>query len=294
MIDREIAIAKGIGLNVVRTWLRYHAYLENRQLQLANIETFLQICEKNGVKAILALFNNDGIEWDLRSPGPDKLGTDYYPEYDVYIKDILSRHIADKRVAMWESMNEPFVGPILLWLDKVTAGVLGSAYKLTGMEAVYSLVLEQMPQVIQFLRHCYVYMKSIDPDTPITIGSGDYRDIFYLAECQDVISFHTYEAEAEKFQAIVQKAKKCADEAGKPIILSEWGSSVYSSPIAATTGEQLAYYQRIMPLLQEAGIGWCIWSLVVGVEPYAFHSLVNMNGVERPAVAYIRKRLLNS
>ena len=133
-------------------------------------------------------------------------------------------------------------------------------FKLTGLESIYSLIYDNMIDVFRFVKHCYDLIKEIDPSIPITVGSGDYREIYYLADAQDIISFHTYEANEERLMEIISRAKNAAAEVNKPLLLSEWGSSLYSDPLGYTSGQQADYYKRIMPIVEKAEIGWCIWS----------------------------------
>ena len=290
VVDRELGIAKRIGFNAIRIWLHYHAYMENPKEMVENVERFLKLCDKYEFKVMLALFNNDGLEWDLRSPGPDKLGKENWPQYEKYMQGIISPHIGDDRIMMWEIMNEPFIAPILLNMRSIWE------QDQTTVQNVIRL-LEAIPEndkktILDFLKHCYSCLKSVDKNSLITIGVARSKGVSFVDNFEDIISFHSYEANPESLKAELTEMKNKAKSLGKPVLLTEWGSSISSRPLAVTSGEQLQYYERIMSVVMQAEIGWFIWSLMIGIEPYAFQGLVHMNGVERPAVKVVRNFLM--
>ena len=59
-MDRDLALAKNLGFNAVKTWLISDAYFEHRDLMLKNVGTFIELCRKQGLYASFLLFHMGG------------------------------------------------------------------------------------------------------------------------------------------------------------------------------------------------------------------------------------------
>ncbi|MBW2062508.1 MAG: cellulase family glycosylhydrolase [Deltaproteobacteria bacterium] len=59
-LERDLALAKGMGFNAVKTWLVSEAYFEHRELMLKNVRTFIELCKKHGLYASFLLFHMGG------------------------------------------------------------------------------------------------------------------------------------------------------------------------------------------------------------------------------------------
>jgi len=64
--ERELALAKKVGYNSVRLWLNYFAYRERGKLMVDDVQTAVNLCRKNNLKAIIVLFDSCGVR-----PRPD-------------------------------------------------------------------------------------------------------------------------------------------------------------------------------------------------------------------------------
>jgi hypothetical protein len=129
--DRELHYASVYGFNCVRVYLHYYIYLKKKDALLKNIEDFLTRANKYGIKtefvffddcwnqpeaAMLApdykypppLFGVHNSRW-LVSPGEEvrKHYADHKDRLKAYVQDIVNAHKDDKRIAFWETYNEP-------------------------------------------------------------------------------------------------------------------------------------------------------------------------------------------
>jgi len=298
IVDKELGYAEELGLNSVRIWINYLAYKEKPKILEENIDNFLNLCEKHHLTSMLIPFDscmvdkNDPKTTELfrkrideskesydyvagallwpQSPGYSKLGEENWANIRKYVDAVVGKHADDKRVIVWDVMNEPF-----------------------GVPSNYPEYDEN--RISKFLKHFCAYFKSLSKDIPITIGAGSWEEhtccVPKVEPLVDVVSFHSYEANPVKFDRILNKAREYRKKGGKKIILSEWGNSVYSIPKGATDEEQFNYYQNIMPLVMEAKIGWYFFDLMVGQGPFAHQGIFYPNGEKRPVVKLIKTLL---
>jgi hypothetical protein len=133
--DRELHYASVYGINCVRVYLHYFIYLKKKDALLRNIEDFLTRAAKYGIKtefvffddcwnqpdkAILSqdykypapIFGVHNSRW-LVSPGEDarRHYAKHQPRLKAYVQDIVNAHKDDKRIAFWETYNEPNKSP---------------------------------------------------------------------------------------------------------------------------------------------------------------------------------------
>lgn len=301
-IERELGYAKSLGLNSVRIFLNYKVYTDDKKLMLKKIDNFLSLCEKNKLRAMLVLFDacfeysnperviahsgknkklsdfvqewframgienrvNEPLYFWPPNPGFKYLGKEFWKEEEEYVKDIVKAHKGDSRIVLYDIMNEP-----------------DSIFAFPGKKELY----------LTFLEHFCSYAKELQDEIPITTGIAFPENISLVHSWEDILSFHIYEANPAKFKELVSMFKRKSEEYQKPFIVSEWGNSVYSSPKSITDEEQLKYYQTIMPLMEEAEIGWYFFELVVGNDPFAYQAIFYPDGQRRPAGSFIEKFL---
>jgi len=301
-IERELAYAANMGLNNVRIFLSFGIYAKDKKLMLKRMDDFLSLCDKNKLRVMLVLFDacmefpnsaeidknlNQDKKWKkffyqwsktigmennvgkllnlwIPNPGFKYLSEKSWKEEEKYIKDIIKAHRGDSRIIFYDIMNEPDL-----------------YFSTPGRKKPY----------LTFLEHFSKYVKSLQDEIPITIGIASPENISLVAPWEDVLSFHTYEANPEKFKKLIAFFKKNSEQYQKPFIVSEWGNSVYSLPKTITDQEQLKYYQTIMPLMQQAKIGWYFWELITGNDPFAYQGILYPNGQGRPASSFIEESL---
>jgi hypothetical protein len=133
--DRELHYASIYGINCVRVYLHYLIYLKKKDALLKNIEDFLTRADKYGIKTEFVFFDDcwNQPDKDLLSPdykypppifgvhnsrwivSPGEDARKHYAEHrdrlKAYVQDIVNAHKEDKRIAFWETYNEPNKSP---------------------------------------------------------------------------------------------------------------------------------------------------------------------------------------
>lgn len=133
--DRELHYATIYGINVVRVYLHFDIYLKKKDALLQEIEDFLTRADKYGIKTEFVFFDDCWNQPDpnilspdyqypapipgvhnsrwLVSPGDNvrQHYADYQDRLKAYVQDIVGAHKDDKRIAFWETYNEPNHSP---------------------------------------------------------------------------------------------------------------------------------------------------------------------------------------
>ncbi len=239
LIDRELAYAKKMGLNCVRIFLQSLVYDHDTKAFLNNFENFLSSADKHGLKVMPILFDSCfGVAPSLEShtmwvanPGSDRMDKKWWPESDAYATAVVSSHVGDNRIVMWDVMNEP------------TATHLANSPDGKNL-------------IEKFVAHSCELVRKLDPTHPITVGVAkwDNQDVMGMV---DVLSCHSYAKGVEAFRADVIRTRDQARAAGKPWIVTEC-----CNPAAGST------YEMVMPVLRELGVGHLVWQLIIGRDQF--------------------------
>ncbi|MGP8198210.1 MAG: PA14 domain-containing protein [Limisphaerales bacterium] len=144
--DRELHYTSIYGINCVRVFLHFGIYLKKKDALLKDIEDFLTRADKYGIKTELVFFDDcwnqpdaDMLSPDYKYPAPifgvhnscwvvspGENVRQHYAEYldrlKSYVQDIVNAHRDDKRIAFWETYNEPTKSPETLQLLKDSYG----------------------------------------------------------------------------------------------------------------------------------------------------------------------------
>ena len=115
VIDRELGYAQKMGLNCVRVFLQSLVYHHDPKAFLAPFEDFLATADTHGLKVMPILFDSCfGVAPSLESrhiwvanPGPDRMGSRVVAGVGPYATAVVSAHVGDRRIALWDVMNEP-------------------------------------------------------------------------------------------------------------------------------------------------------------------------------------------
>ena len=129
--DRELHYASVYGINCVRVYLHFDIYLKKKEALLADIGDFLTRADKYGIKTEFVFFDDcwnqpdaDILSPDYKYPAPifgvhnsrwivspGENVRQHYAEYKdrlkAYVQDIVNAHKDDRRIAFWETYNEP-------------------------------------------------------------------------------------------------------------------------------------------------------------------------------------------
>lgn len=233
-LDEELALAESLGFNTVRVFLSDFVYKNQPVTFKRNFRTFLDLCEKRGIKTIPTFFTNGGGEkqpppkmgkqppnW-MQSPGA-KIVNDpsQWGLLEVYVKDFLRTFKDDKRILMWCLYNEP------------QNTVLGADSR--GL-----------------LRAVFKWAREVNPSQPLTApvwgmpGSrSDLEMVTFAFEHSDVITFHDYKTLKET-TAFVNQIKHYK----RPMICTEYMARPKST------------FTETLPFFKENRVGAINWGLV--------------------------------
>jgi hypothetical protein len=254
-IDRELGWGESIGMNTMRVFLHNLPWSEDAKGFSDRIDQFLQLADKHHIRITLVLLDS---VWDpypkagkqrppkphvhnsgwVQAPGAEILqdSARWDKELKPYVVGVLTRFRDDKRVEMWDLMNEPDN-------DNPPYG---------KKEVPHKAAL-----ATQLLKEEWKWAREVNPSQPLTSGvwAGDWGSDAQLSdtsrfqlENSDVITFHSYD------QPEVTKAKiESLRRFGRPIICTEY----MARPLGST-------FQAILPLLKTEHIGAYNWGFVSG------------------------------
>jgi hypothetical protein len=209
---RELSRGKSYfpGMNTVRVWLSFDAWLADREGFLRNIAAALGIVDELGLKAIPVLFNGwfgipiwGGLACEVIGVERDR---DDFGVYRRYAAEVVEALVARRRaVLIWDLCNEP----------------LNNA----PTEANQGLWAD-------FLRGIRRTVRERDERTPITIGSQWANPWFVerFGDIVDVFSLHPYypygAPSPEALGERLDESTSAINSTGKPALVTEccWGS----------------------------------------------------------------------
>ena len=255
-IDRELALAAGLGMNAVRVNLHDLLWLDDAPGFLARIDCFLAIAARHRIRTMFVLFDScwhheptlgpqrapvPGIHnsgW-VQAPGQAALSDSrQHPRLQAYVEAVVARFGQDERVLAWDIWNEPDNGPDVAACDP-------------------QQLAAKAELVIPLLVQAFGWVRGQAPLQPLTSGIwlGDWSAPNLLSAIQamqltqsDVISFHNYGA-AEDFAQRVAWLRVF----DRPLLCTEY--------MARPTGST---FEAILPIARELGVGTFCWGLVKG------------------------------
>jgi len=126
VVTKELAAAKRFfGISTLRVYLHNINFDEDRENFMANIEAFLEICDKHGIRPGFVFFDgchrHEGIFLDrptepvsgyhngrwAQCPQARDIDKDDIEKFKPYTQEIIRPYRADKRIMFWEIHNEP-------------------------------------------------------------------------------------------------------------------------------------------------------------------------------------------
>jgi len=253
-IDRELGWAQSLGMNTMRVFLHNLLWQQDSAGFLIRMDEFLAVADKHHVRIMFVLLDS---VWDPRpklgrqhaprphvhnsgwvqSPGADILkdASHWDTEVKPYIVGVISHFRDDKRILIWDLMNEP---------DNDSVQYKDEELSNKG-EVALSLLKQE-----------WAWARSARPTQPLT--SGVWKDDWseaglsamarFQLEDSDVITFHCYGPpdDMKKRIASLRRFKR-------PIICTEYMARPLGSTFAA-----------ILPILKEERVGAYNWGLVSG------------------------------
>jgi hypothetical protein len=254
-IDRELGWAQSLGMNSMRVFLHNLLWQQDSQGFLHRMDQFLEVADKHHIKIMFVLLDS---VWDPRpqlgkqrapkphvhnsgwvqAPGADLLKDEsrWNTELKPYIVGVLSHFHDDKRVLMWDLMNEP---------DNEN-----DVYKATELP-------DKAARALKLLREEWKWARSVNPAQPLTSGvwKGKWSPDSALGDMErfqlqnsDVITFHSYDVPEETKRRIDSLRRY-----HRPIICTEY----MARPLGST-------FASILPLLKKEHVGAYNWGFVNG------------------------------
>ena len=299
-IDRELALAQGLGFNSVRVFLHDLLWLQDREGFLGRCDEFLSLADRHGIRVMFVLFDscwhpqprlgrqpeplpfthNSG--W-VQGPGVEALQDPAArPRLREYVMGVVSRFADDPRVVVWDVWNEP---------DNLDGG----AVKRPGLEPKNKVAL-----VNSLLPEAFAWAREAKPTQPLT--SGVWRDsdnVTKLDTCKriqiahsDVVSFHSYGDAASLGRCIENLSAY-----GRPLLCTEFmarpNKSTFEPHLGMMKEHKVAAYcwgfingksQTIYP--------WDSWKKAyTAAPPVWFHDVLQPDGTpfSQDEVACIRR-----
>jgi hypothetical protein len=287
-IDRELALAEGIGFNTIRVFLHDLLWKADAAGFTKRIDRFLALCAKHKIRPMFVLFDS---VWDpnpklgeqrapkkgvhnsgwVQSPGADILKDPAkFVQLAGYVEGVVKAFAKDSRVLAWDLWNEPDNGN-------------GNSYK--------ALEVPEKPQIAaKWMAEVFEWARTAKPTQPLTVGLWQGKDWSSdaalspvdqeIVRASDVISFHNYNAapEFEKRIVALQRLKR-------PLLCTEYmargaGSTFEGSlPVAAKHGVA-AYNWGFVQGKTQTDLPWDSWQKpYVDREPSIwFHEVFRADG----------------
>lgn len=240
-VEREFALAREVGFNAMRLLILeegFCVWLQEHDAFMANLERYLGLMDKYGLKAFVCLGNDCSRPkrvWTMPQLGEQTYDVGYHggrrqtqhggfpgepgylmvddPEYRgrffEMCRELVGKYAHDGRIAMWELWNEPGNGN----RDMMSA---------------------------PFLKDLFALCWSIDPDQPLTAnlwGAGPWRILdgdeppemqSLVVELSDVITYHGYIDAASQ----ARLADALLERYGRPLYNTEWLQRPYGCEFA--------------------------------------------------------------
>ncbi|MBO0678707.1 cellulase family glycosylhydrolase [Mycolicibacterium sp. S2-37] len=253
-IDRELGLAREIGLNTVRVFLHDQLWTQDKLGFSRRLEDFVATAAQHEIKPLFVLLDSC---WDpvprpgrqrapspgvhnsrwVQSPGTENLQDSKFHRilYD-YVTGVVGRFRDDERVLGWDVWNEP---------DNPAR-----EYRRLQRRNKQQLVTAMLPHVFEWAR-------SVDPVQPLTSGvwQGPWKDPARRSRISDiqlthsdVISFHNY-GDAREFEGRIDELASLE----RPMLCTEY--------LARTMGSTV---EEVLPVARRRGVGAYSWGLVAG------------------------------
>ncbi len=243
LIDKELALAEGIGFNCLRVVLPFVVWEHDPAAFKKRLDAFLTICDRRGLKVMFTLFDDCAFGSDdkLKNPTygrqPDVLEGWYangwtpspghdmvrdpttWPRIEAYVKDVIGAFKDDPRAWVWDLYNEP------------TNGGLG---------------ITSVPLVEKVIH----WARQVEPSQPLTIAQwhGNEKLNRVIFAHSDIVTFHDY-GSVERLKGHIATLR----QHGRPIINTEWLNRGHGSLVATC-----------LPIFAKEDVGCMHWGLVNG------------------------------
>jgi len=252
LIDYELGLAHGIGLNAVRVYLHDLLWGADSEGFVRRIDQFLAVAARHQLRVIFVLLDSWGTPaprlgpqhppipgvhnsgW-AQSPGTRLQEPEVELSLRDYVQGVVARFSRDQRVLAWDVWNEP--------------DIVHSARKQGDLVNKHELSAALLPRLFEWCR-------AASPSQPLTTAIwGDWRNLDGLSPVaklslaySDITTFHNYEW-PEHFEAKLRLLLTL----GRPVLCTE----CVARPMGST-------FEGILPVAKRYGVGAISWGLVRG------------------------------
>ena len=237
-IDRELGLAEGLGMNIVRVFLHNLLWESDKDGFKQRIDQFLSIADKHHIRVMFVLFdscwNDDphlgkqpdpkpGVHnsgW-ARAPGTKRMfDSRTWGGLEDYVKGVVGAYATDRRVLVWDVFNEPS----------------NSGY---------------MDTVVPLLQKSFEWARAASPSQPLTAGWWHAHPMSneVMFANSDVITFHSY-LSPSSLKAQIEQLQR---DYGRPVLCTEYMSRGQNST-----------FEGCLPIFKQYNVGAINWGLVKG------------------------------
>lgn len=298
-IEKELALAESIGMNMMRVYLHDQAWENDEQGFYDRIDQFLKIADRHGIKILFTIFDSC---WDpfpapgkqrapkpfvhnsgwVQSPGQVILkDSTRYPMLEKYVKGVVGKFAGDDRIILWDVWNEP---------DNMNNSAYGKVE-----------IPDKVALVLPLLEKTFEWARTANPSQPLTSGiwAGNWEADSTLKPIEklqitesDIISFHCYDDSATLANKINQLKRY-----NRPLFCTEYmarpNKSTFQSSLPVAKANKVAMVnwgfvdgksQTIYP--------WDSWTKTYTAEPPLwFHDIFRKDGTpyKQDEVDFIKK-----
>ena len=267
LIERELAYAQRLNLNLARVFLSYVVYEREQEEFLSKLQHFVSTAWSLGIATLPVVWDScfdevqptydaDSSMW-VSNPGTEQWGEHFYPKGEVYCAALVHALRSNDGLYGWDVMNEP-TSNISIWYAP-------EEEKEARLEKLWS-----------FVGHFCDVLRETDSSAQLTCGVAEVAEIPRIVDKLDFISFHDYSPSRSAIRETVRQAQEYGEQYGKPILCTEMGCLARSNP-----------YDMCIELYRELGVGFVIWELMIGCSMFPdIHGVVYGDGTVRdPSIA---------
>jgi hypothetical protein len=298
-IDRELALAEGLGFNSVRVFLHHLLWEQDREGFLKRMGQFLDVAEKHKIGVMFvpldSVWDPDPKPGRQRDPVPHRHNSGWvqspgraiiadpkrHDELKPYIQGVIRHFKDDPRIHAWDLINEP---------DNMNRNSYGT------------LEPPNKPEMARILvEKVFAWAREVDPSQPLTCGVWQYdwspgkiNDINKIQlDLSDVISFHCYNPPDDMI-ARINSLKRF----NRPMLCTEYmarpGGSLFDPILGMLKAQGVAAYNwGFVAGKTQTNYPWDSWQKKYTAEPPVwFHEIFRADGTPYlpREVEYIRKQ----
>ncbi|MEM6459974.1 MAG: cellulase family glycosylhydrolase [Planctomycetota bacterium] len=264
-IDRELGLAAGLGMNVMRVYLHDLIFHADADGLFARMDRYLALADDHGIATVFVLLDDCWSDAAALGPQPEPIpgvhnstwlrcpadrGVERAYHDDAaraairrYVRGVVGRFRDDPRVLAWDLYNEPGNPGKVAWRNP-DGGLRAYDERPLAPRATLAMV-----------GWVFDWAREVGPRQPLTVcvWAGDWaNDLLNLAALQrsDVVTFHCY-GDGPKMRHAIDSLVELAPD--RPMMCTEYMARHAGSTFAAT-----------LPLLHERGVDAIHWGLVAG------------------------------